>query len=840
MFWRVAVNDVYSNGGYITDYEAYQLLVDDGDNNGLFDTWEMNYFGHTGNDPNADPDGDGLTNLLESEYQTNPLDYYNGYTPSVELLSGTGQRGSPDTILATPLAISVSHGASNAPLQITVTQGEALLSLNGTDGWVTSVDTHTNSTFTNASGNTFPCAKVYIKLPNNTGDVSNITATAGTGTLTASTTAWAAVSDTSLPPPTGLIAVPTGPSTVHLTWIPGDSSQPTTIEFSTDGGNTWHTAATVAAGISEMFFNGLNPDHAIQFRVLTGGTPSASDGQNPPTFTIPNGQTPPITGTIVSPPGTPASAIPVSAPTLLGVQATTYGFRYGFNGFLTPTNIYLKRETHIISDDTDNDGDSGDSTLTEIYDDPKTGHITDTVIGTPWGGGYGGEWTNATNTTRTRMGTDDDGSGETSTTTETLSMEYTSAMFQSNVESWITPYPDTFSTNINTASISLTPEPVDAANSYFLTKLKYKWRVNSIPGQVVNWLEIFTPADGTNPIAESKSWTPGTSETESQTYEIDPSTRNGKKNGTYSILPADITVAFGLGPEPLGEETSRQLLEDYLDGIKVARSGDVWFVKHDDAQGHRTFRGVEIVTTKEKLIHALEQQGRTVVFDGHSNFGLGPNFSTKQTHKTIADFTHFGTGKTSIPITSRGGGSENDIVQFTNGDGTTLPTNQDDLNAIDRVYSEGWAYLTVQPGQIITSPQNYTIPSLGIERFKNLQGVLPGSTFTKQGTGVNEWHFGDSESPKRLIVQSPSSDLPPLGYARFFYNACHTERDYTESFQHGTFVSTTDKCFVGKATKIFVQGIVEDKSTQDIMTALNQKGVGANNPSSPIYALKNF
>ncbi len=544
LFWRVAVNDVYSNGGNITDYETYQLLVDDGDNNGLFDTWEMTYFGHTGNDPNADPDGDGRTNLLESEYQTNPLDYYNGYTPSVQLLSGSGQRGAPDAILPSPLAISVWHGTPNAPLHIAVTQGGALLSLDSTSGWSASMDTHTTSTFTNAYGTGFPCAKVYIKLPTNTGDVSNITATAGTGTLTASTTAWAAVSDTSLPPPTGLTVIPTGPSTVHLTWIPGDSSQATTIEFSTDGGNTWHTAAIVAAGVSQAIFNGLNPDQAIQFRVLTGGTPTASDGQNPPTFALPNDQTPPITGTIVSPPGTTVTAYPVSAPTLLGVHALAYGIRYGFPGNLTPTTRYLKRETHITTTDTENDGDSGDWTITEAWDDLKTGHGTTTSTGVQLGNDYGGEWTGVSNTTRTRIGIDDDDSGETSTTTETLSMEYTTAMLQSNVESWIPPYPDTFSTNVNTAEIDLLPEPEDIANIYALRKLKYKWRVNSIPGQVVNWLEIFTPSDWSAKIVESKSWTPGTSATESETYEIDPSTKNSKKNGVYEVVPLNVSVSW--------------------------------------------------------------------------------------------------------------------------------------------------------------------------------------------------------------------------------------------------------------------------------------------------------
>ncbi len=310
----------------------------------------------------------------------------------------------------------------------------------------------------------------------------------------------------------------------------------------------------------------------------------------------------------------------------------------------------------------------------------------------------------------------------------------------------------------------------------------------------------------------------------------------------FDLLPVEITVAFGLGPEPSGEKTSQELLEAYLDTIKVVRSGDTWIVKHTDAQGIQKFHGIEIVTTKEKLIDAIKRTGQNVVFDGHSNFGLGPNFSGKVTHKAIADFTHFGVGKTSIPKSFRGAGTEADVVPFTNGDGTTLPTNPQDLAAIDRVYSEGWAYLKLEAGQIIVAPQNYQVTELGIERFKNLQGVAPGNSFTKQGIGLyNEWHFDNPESSRRLIVQAPSTDVPTLGYAKFFYNACNTGRDYIESFKHGDFIYTKDSCKVEEATKIFVQGIIEGKSNTQIMTDLNQNGVGnVGNQSPQIYGLKTF
>src|SRR5205823_1226511 len=46
----------------------------DSDGNGLCDWWELQYFGFLGVDPNADSDGDGLSNLAEYRAGTDPTD----------------------------------------------------------------------------------------------------------------------------------------------------------------------------------------------------------------------------------------------------------------------------------------------------------------------------------------------------------------------------------------------------------------------------------------------------------------------------------------------------------------------------------------------------------------------------------------------------------------------------------------------------------------------------------------------------------------------------------------------------------------------------------------------
>jgi hypothetical protein len=51
------------------------IVLEDLDGNGLPDAWERLYFGRTGIDPFADPDGDGLNNLAEHKAGTNPNDF---------------------------------------------------------------------------------------------------------------------------------------------------------------------------------------------------------------------------------------------------------------------------------------------------------------------------------------------------------------------------------------------------------------------------------------------------------------------------------------------------------------------------------------------------------------------------------------------------------------------------------------------------------------------------------------------------------------------------------------------------------------------------------------------
>jgi hypothetical protein len=72
--YRVVItpNDGQTNGTPFTT--ASVLVPADADGNDINDDWEVQYFGHIGVDPNADPDGDGFSNLQEFLAGTDPVD----------------------------------------------------------------------------------------------------------------------------------------------------------------------------------------------------------------------------------------------------------------------------------------------------------------------------------------------------------------------------------------------------------------------------------------------------------------------------------------------------------------------------------------------------------------------------------------------------------------------------------------------------------------------------------------------------------------------------------------------------------------------------------------------
>ena len=86
--WFWVTNTPTCNTVVIMDQEVTQTFyvlrsTQDSDGSGMPDWWQMQYFGHIGVDPYADPDGDGWNNLQEFQNGTNPNQFNTPPAPRI-------------------------------------------------------------------------------------------------------------------------------------------------------------------------------------------------------------------------------------------------------------------------------------------------------------------------------------------------------------------------------------------------------------------------------------------------------------------------------------------------------------------------------------------------------------------------------------------------------------------------------------------------------------------------------------------------------------------------------------------------------------------------------------
>ncbi len=133
-------------------FTSLSTRLGDIDGNQLPDAWEIQHFSQIGTDPNADPDGDGLTNLQEFQQGSDPFDFYNATAPVLQIVSGNNQNGSAGQFNAQPFVISLKNVAGTAPLanapvlfEVLTEGGRLTQSLTGTPALSTSLTLMTDS-----------------------------------------------------------------------------------------------------------------------------------------------------------------------------------------------------------------------------------------------------------------------------------------------------------------------------------------------------------------------------------------------------------------------------------------------------------------------------------------------------------------------------------------------------------------------------------------------------------------------------------------------------------------------------------------------------------------------
>ena len=524
----------------------------DGDGNGLPDSWEQHYFGRNGVDPNADFDGDGISNLQEYLNDTDPVDYYNGTLPLLAVTGGGDQRANPGTLLPLPVFITVTApsflGMLNAPVIVTVAEGDARLvpDDSGTSAPSTRLTLRTNA----YDDEGYPAAQFYILLPP-TPEVSVIRATVQSGTRSISVFTTAVAIDPTVAPPASLSVTSISPSRAKLTWTAAIGGLPTTIQASIDGGRTWITVGTAAAGISEVTVTGLNPGHVTKFRLFSTQIPPDNNNNS---FALPGpliGSPPP------NPPGSngggagdSADVVPLAMPVVELDQAEfTYGHRGGYLGMLGSGILYKNKKivdsTHIVQSDTGEEyAGSTIQTFSWIAGHESFGRGDHEVTNTTITGAHGGALISPydtvifTDTLLRLESTDLRPKGSTASRTITLSDPYTNADAEAaGAAADLQFYGEFYEPRVNDFHASFG----HGHGGYDILAAKYRFRVNADPDLVVMWDVQFTPAEGGTIQHDIHSWHSDGS-TYSPVYMLDPRLENGGQNGNYRIVPLSVQL----------------------------------------------------------------------------------------------------------------------------------------------------------------------------------------------------------------------------------------------------------------------------------------------------------
>ena len=539
-----------ANVGQVKKLFGFDLpVVDplyDGDHNGLPDLWEQQYFGHTGVDPNADFDGDGISNLQEYRNHTDPTDFFNGTLSELTLRGGGDQRGNPGTLLPVPISVMVTAAFSgsvwNAPVTVAIEQGAARLvpDSSGTSAPSTQLTLRTN----NYDNEGYPVAQFYVLLPP-TADLSIIRASAQGGTHSISVFTTAVAIDASLAAPTNLGVIATSASTAQLTWTTSSDSLPTTIQASRDDGKTWITVGTVAAGVTQVTVTGLSAGHATRFRLYSGGTPSPNNSDSLPLPDPSNGPPPP------NPPGPngggasdSADVVPLAMPVVEVDQAEyDYGHKGGYLGMRSGT-LYKNKEidvrTHFLkTDDSEEYTGSTTQTFAWVPGNESYGRGDREVSTTVVTGQYGGvlfvpyRTVTSTDTLLILESTDLAPPGSTASKTVTLSNPFTDADAEAaGAAANLQFYGEFYELRVNDFAAYFG----HGHGNYNIIIAKYRFRVNADPNQVVLWDVQFTPDTGGPIQHDIHSWH-GDGSSYSPVFVLDPRVLNGGANGSYRVVP---------------------------------------------------------------------------------------------------------------------------------------------------------------------------------------------------------------------------------------------------------------------------------------------------------------
>ena len=174
-----AANDyAIANIGQVKNLFNFDVTFDgDVPLNGLPDWWERHWFnGQTGIVATGTAPRGDMTILQAYQQGLNPLDYFDGQLPTLQIVGGNNQSGTVNTFLASAIVVHVTNSAGvslvNAPVTFSVSSGSGLLRVSDSSAPAISVELRTDEL-----GN----ATVWYQLPDVASSTNVVTCTAVSG-----------------------------------------------------------------------------------------------------------------------------------------------------------------------------------------------------------------------------------------------------------------------------------------------------------------------------------------------------------------------------------------------------------------------------------------------------------------------------------------------------------------------------------------------------------------------------------------------------------------------------------------------------------------------------------
>ena len=244
-------------------------------------------------------------------------------------------------------------------------------------------------------------------------------------------------------------------------------------------------------------------------------------------------------------------------------------------------------------------------------------------------------------------------------------------------------------------------------------------------------------------------------------------------------------------------------LERYANGKKIDSRKDPYLLEGKDEAGKKRYYSIHLHNNEKRAKIAIAAEKGYVVFDGHSNFGIGLSFTTG--HRTLKEF----------------------------------------MNTADPLYSCAWPYMRQQqdhPRLLFADSEYGDDPTTAAVKFdpfrygttvRGANGVYAATaysdrviaggvrqTLTRGNPKWRDFHFAGT-GDNFIILKAGKADYPTPRYRKIFLNSCSSGPYYARVYTTGVLFFTKDSCRKSATSREWVKAIVQGKDNKGILRAIN-------------------